>query len=149
MAWPDSCLLCVCVCVCALQYALTFQVFRTSSGTLCSPACKELDCFPREVLPHGCLCLQDLKRSWKVAEELEYGMIGVNEVGITSEVAPFGGIKHSGIGREHSKYGMDEFLYVKCAALPKLSLTAQATSLGPGLLLHCVCMYSCTHAVFV
>ncbi|CAL5223342.1 g5844 [Coccomyxa viridis] len=56
---------------------------------------------------------KDLKRSWKVAEELEYGMIGVNEVGITSEVAPFGGIKHSGIGREHSKYGMDEFLYIK------------------------------------
>lgn len=43
-------------------------------------------------------------------------MIGVNEVGITSEVAPFGGIKHSGIGREHSKYGMDEFLYIKCAS---------------------------------
>ena len=62
------------------------------------------------------MCFQDLKRSWKVAEELEYGMIGVNEVGITSEVAPFGGIKHSGIGREHSKYGMDEFLYIKCAA---------------------------------
>jgi len=63
------------------------------------------------------LCFQDLKRSWKVAEELEYGMIGVNEVSITSEVAPFGGIKHSGIGREHSKYGMDEFMYIKCAAL--------------------------------
>ena len=44
-------------------------------------------------------------------------MVGVNEVGITSEVAPFGGIKHSGIGREHSKYGMDEFLYIKCAPL--------------------------------
>lgn len=43
-------------------------------------------------------------------------MIGVNEVSITSEVAPFGGIKHSGIGREHSKYGMDEFMYIKCAA---------------------------------
>ena len=61
--------------------------------------------------------LQDLKRSWNVAEALEFGMVGVNEVGITSEVAPFGGIKHSGIGREHSKYGMDEFLYIKCAPL--------------------------------
>ncbi len=48
-----------------------------------------------------------------MAEELEYGMIGVNEVGITSEVAPFGGIKHSGIGREHSTYGIEEFLYIK------------------------------------
>ena len=52
-----------------------------------------------------------------MAEALEFGMVGVNEVGITSEVAPFGGIKHSGIGREHSKYGMDEFLYIKCAPL--------------------------------
>lgn len=52
-----------------------------------------------------------------MAEALEFGMVGVNEVGITSEVAPFGGIKHSGIGREHSKYGMDEFLYVKCGPL--------------------------------
>jgi succinate-semialdehyde dehydrogenase/glutarate-semialdehyde dehydrogenase len=48
-----------------------------------------------------------------VAEALEYGMVGVNEVAITSEVAPFGGIKHSGLGREHSKYGLDEFLNIK------------------------------------
>ena len=57
--------------------------------------------------------LQDLARTWRVAEELEYGMIGVNEAGITSEVAPFGGIKQSGLGREQSKYGMDEFCIVK------------------------------------
>lgn len=75
---------------------------------------EQSELFDRVTYQH--ICLQDLKRSWKVAEELEYGMIGVNEVGITSEVAPFGGIKHSGIGREHSKYGMDEFLYIKCAA---------------------------------
>ncbi|CAL8462841.1 g2375 [Coccomyxa elongata] len=56
---------------------------------------------------------KDLKRSWQVAERLEYGMVGVNETAITSEVAPFGGIKHSGLGREHSKYGLDEFLYIK------------------------------------
>jgi hypothetical protein len=56
---------------------------------------------------------QDLKRSWQVAERLEYGMVGVNETAITAEVAPFGGIKHSGLGREHSKYGLDEFLYIK------------------------------------
>lgn len=57
--------------------------------------------------------IQDLKRAWQVAEQLEYGMVGVNEVAITSEVAPFGGIKESGLGREHSKYGLDEFLYIK------------------------------------
>ena len=59
------------------------------------------------------ICGQDLGRAWKVAEQLEYGMVGVNDVAITSEVAPFGGIKESGLGREHSKYGMDEFLYIK------------------------------------
>lgn len=59
------------------------------------------------------LAVQDLKRSWQVAERLEYGMVGVNETAITSEVAPFGGIKHSGLGREHSTYGLDEFLYIK------------------------------------
>ena len=40
-------------------------------------------------------------------------MVGVNEVNITSEVAPFGGIKHSGLGREQSHYGLDEFMYIK------------------------------------
>ena len=58
-------------------------------------------------------CMQDLSRTWRTAEALEYGMIGVNEVGITSEIAPFGGVKQSGLGREHSKYGLDEFLEIK------------------------------------
>jgi succinate-semialdehyde dehydrogenase/glutarate-semialdehyde dehydrogenase len=57
--------------------------------------------------------MQDLARAWRVAEDLEYGMVGVNEVAITDAVAPFGGIKHSGLGREGSKYGLDEFLYLK------------------------------------
>ncbi|DBB06011.1 TPA: hypothetical protein ACH3X3_009992 [Trebouxia sp. C0006] len=56
---------------------------------------------------------RDLARTWKTAEALEYGMIGVNEVGITSEIAPFGGMKQSGLGREHSKYGLDEFMEIK------------------------------------
>jgi succinate-semialdehyde dehydrogenase / glutarate-semialdehyde dehydrogenase len=56
---------------------------------------------------------QDLARSWRVAEALEYGMVGLNEVAITSEVAPFGGMKQSGLGREHSKYGLHEFLDIK------------------------------------
>ena len=91
--------------------------------------------------------LQDLKRSWKVAEELEYGMIGVNEVGITSEVAPFGGIKHSGIGREHSKYGMDEFLYIKCAAHPDFS-SCKSYLIGPYLLVNVsACSVACMQSL--
>lgn len=56
---------------------------------------------------------ENLKRSWRVAKALEYGMVGVNQVAITSEVAPFGGWKHSGLGREHSKYGIEEYLEKK------------------------------------
>lgn len=56
---------------------------------------------------------RDLKKAWTLAERLEYGMIGVNEVAITAEVAPFGGVKQSGLGREQGTIGMDEFLEVK------------------------------------
>jgi succinate-semialdehyde dehydrogenase/glutarate-semialdehyde dehydrogenase len=55
----------------------------------------------------------DLARTWRVAEALEYGMIGCNETLITDAAAPFGGIKESGLGREQSKYGISEFLEVK------------------------------------
>ena len=60
--------------------------------------------------------LQDLARAWKAAEGIKYGMIGVNETSITSEVAPFGGLKHSGLGKELSKYGLSEFLDIKFIA---------------------------------
>lgn len=68
----------------------------------------------------GYFYTRDLTRAWRVAERLEYGMIGVNEVAIGSEVAPFGGLKQSGLGREQSKYGLDEFLEIKyvCMGLP-------------------------------
>jgi succinate-semialdehyde dehydrogenase/glutarate-semialdehyde dehydrogenase len=56
---------------------------------------------------------RDLGRVWRVAEGLEYGIVGINEGIISNEVAPFGGIKESGIGREGSKYGMDDFLEIK------------------------------------
>lgn len=56
---------------------------------------------------------RDLARVWKVAEALEYGMVGVNTGRISTEVAPFGGIKQSGIGREGSKYGIEEFVETK------------------------------------
>ncbi len=60
---------------------------------------------------------QDLGRAWRVSEALEYGMIGVNEGTISSEAAPFGGMKESGIGREGSKYGLDEFLEIKYTSM--------------------------------
>jgi len=56
---------------------------------------------------------RDIGRVWRVAEQLEYGMVGINDGIISNEVAPFGGIKESGIGREGSHYGIDEYLQVK------------------------------------
>ncbi len=53
---------------------------------------------------------RDIARVWRVAEALEYGIVGINTGIISTEVAPFGGVKESGIGREGSKYGLDEFL---------------------------------------
>jgi succinate-semialdehyde dehydrogenase/glutarate-semialdehyde dehydrogenase len=50
---------------------------------------------------------------WLVAEALEYGMVGINTGLISNEVAPFGGVKQSGLGREGSKYGIDEYLEIK------------------------------------
>ena len=55
----------------------------------------------------------NLKRVWKVAEALEYGMVGINTGMISTPVAPFGGIKESGIGREGSKYGIDDYMILK------------------------------------
>ena len=59
---------------------------------------------------------RDIGRVWRVAEALEYGMVGVNSGLITTEVAPFGGVKQSGLGREGSKYGIEEFVEVKYVA---------------------------------
>jgi succinate-semialdehyde dehydrogenase/glutarate-semialdehyde dehydrogenase len=56
---------------------------------------------------------RDVRRVWRVAEALEYGIVGVNTGLISTEVAPFGGVKESGIGREGSKYGIEEYLEVK------------------------------------
>ena len=56
---------------------------------------------------------RDIARVWRVAEALEYGIVGINTGIISTEVAPFGGVKESGIGREGSKYGMDEYLEIK------------------------------------
>jgi succinate-semialdehyde dehydrogenase/glutarate-semialdehyde dehydrogenase len=60
---------------------------------------------------------RDIGRVWRVAEALEYGMVGINEGLISTEVAPFGGIKESGLGREGSHYGIDDYLEVKYLCL--------------------------------
>lgn len=60
---------------------------------------------------------RDLDRMWRVSEALETGMVGVNEGLISNEVAPFGGIKESGVGREGSRYGIEEFLNLKYVCL--------------------------------
>jgi succinate-semialdehyde dehydrogenase / glutarate-semialdehyde dehydrogenase len=60
---------------------------------------------------------RDVARVWRAAEALEYGMVGINTGIISTEVAPFGGIKESGLGREGSKYGIEEFLEIKYLCL--------------------------------
>lgn len=60
---------------------------------------------------------KDIGRIWRVSEQLEYGIVGINEGIISNEVSPFGGIKESGLGREGSKYGLDEFLEMKYLCL--------------------------------
>jgi succinate-semialdehyde dehydrogenase/glutarate-semialdehyde dehydrogenase len=56
---------------------------------------------------------RDVSRIWRVAEALEYGIVGVNTGLISTEVAPFGGVKQSGVGREGSKYGIEDYLSIK------------------------------------
>jgi succinate-semialdehyde dehydrogenase/glutarate-semialdehyde dehydrogenase len=60
---------------------------------------------------------QDLGRAWRVAEALEFGMVGINEGVISTEVAPFGGVKESGVGREGARQGIEEYLEVKYVAM--------------------------------
>lgn len=64
---------------------------------------------------------RDLGRVWRVSEALEYGMVGVNEGILSTEVAPFGGVKESGIGREGSRYGLEEYLEMKYCLMGGLS----------------------------
>ena len=60
---------------------------------------------------------RDIGRIWRVAEALEYGIVGINTGLISTEVAPFGGVKESGLGREGSKYGIEEFVEIKYLCL--------------------------------
>ena len=66
--------------------------------------------------PFGLACYfysRDIGRIWRVAESLEYGIVGINEGIISNEMAPFGGVKESGQGREGSKYGLDDYTEIK------------------------------------
>jgi succinate-semialdehyde dehydrogenase/glutarate-semialdehyde dehydrogenase len=63
---------------------------------------------------------RDVGRIWRVAEALEYGMVGVNTGLISTEVAPFGGVKQSGLGREGSHHGIDDYLEIKYIAMAGL-----------------------------
>jgi len=60
---------------------------------------------------------RDIGRIWRVAEALEFGMVGVNTGIISNEVAPFGGVKQSGLGREGSVWGIEEYLEMKYVCL--------------------------------
>jgi succinate-semialdehyde dehydrogenase/glutarate-semialdehyde dehydrogenase len=64
---------------------------------------------------------RELARVWRVAEALEYGMVGINTGLISTAIAPFGGVKSSGIGREGSKYGIEEYLEVKYMCIGGIS----------------------------
>lgn len=64
---------------------------------------------------------RDIGRIWRAAEALEYGLVGINEGIISTEVAPFGGMKESGIGREGSRYGIEEFVEIKYLCLGGLA----------------------------
>jgi succinate-semialdehyde dehydrogenase/glutarate-semialdehyde dehydrogenase len=63
---------------------------------------------------------RDIARAWRVGEALDYGMVGINSGLISNEVAPFGGVKQSGLGREGSKYGIEDYLEIKYLAMAGL-----------------------------
>ena len=64
---------------------------------------------------------RDIGRVWRIAEALEYGIVGINTGIISTEVAPLRGMKESGLGREGSKYGLDEFLEIKYLCMGGIS----------------------------
>ena len=64
---------------------------------------------------------RDVARVWRVAEALEYGMVGINTGLMSTAEAPFGGVKESGIGREGSKYGIEEYVEIKYLCFDAIS----------------------------
>jgi succinate-semialdehyde dehydrogenase/glutarate-semialdehyde dehydrogenase len=67
---------------------------------------------------------QDAARTWRVGAALEYGIVGINEGIISTEVAPFGGMKESGLGREGSRYGIEDYLEIKYLCMGGLGAAA-------------------------
>lgn len=65
---------------------------------------------------------RDMGRAWRMLEQLDFGMVAINEGRLSSEAAPFGGMKQSGLGREGSRHGLDEYLEIKYALLGGISL---------------------------
>lgn len=61
----------------------------------------------------GYIYTRSIDRAWRIGEQLEFGVVGINAGVVSNEVAPFGGMKESGIGPEGSKYGIEEFLEIK------------------------------------
>jgi succinate-semialdehyde dehydrogenase / glutarate-semialdehyde dehydrogenase len=86
------------------------------SGSLTNRSAVLAGCLPEFGLA-SYFYARDLSQVWKVVEALEYGMVGVNTGLISTAEAPFGGVKSSGIGREGSKYGIDEYLAIKYVCL--------------------------------
>jgi succinate-semialdehyde dehydrogenase/glutarate-semialdehyde dehydrogenase len=74
---------------------------------------------------------RDISRVWRVAEALEAGMVGINTGLISTEVAPFGGVKQSGLGREGSKYGLEDFMETKYLCMG-IETSAPAAKQQPG-----------------
>jgi succinate-semialdehyde dehydrogenase/glutarate-semialdehyde dehydrogenase len=66
---------------------------------------------------------QNIGRIWRVAEALEYGMVGINEGIISNETAPFGGVKESGLGREGSQHGIEDYLEMKYLCMGGIQVT--------------------------
>ena len=87
---------------------------------------------------------RDMGRIWRVSEALEYGIVGINTGVISTEVAPFGGVKESGIGREGSKYGIDEWLEIKylCMGGPSMIVEQRDYHVTTGKLNQVVQMYA-------
>lgn len=81
--------------------------------TLSLDLCPEADPHACWYFPVGYFFSQDISQIWRVAEDLEVGMVGVNEGLLSTPEASFGGVKQSGLGREGSKYGIEEYLDVK------------------------------------
>ena len=78
--------------------------------------------------PFGLACYffsRDLGRAWRVGEDMEFGIVGINEGMVSNEMAPFGGIKESGHGREGSKYGIDEYVEIKYMLMAGLGASAR------------------------